>query len=288
MDMQDMVDRLIAVGRTDLAERLKHLSGKHNQSRHGWRFARGGDDAARLGAARRSMRGRDAGERAEYRKRAGMPKAEQRETSVYDRAAAQYELRGNRPNTVSAARATAMLAANGNKLAETELMGFGKDAITQLTNEETLRGTPLGDYLRGKKVRGLSNEPTEPETPGSTDAGGQQSLTRGQKKLRDSEFERYGFSARPDKNTSQHIYVDVSRRLPDQIDDIDRESMARGVGGKYIGDKVNAYRMTRDQYQTLKKLADRGFARFDSKSGEFVFSGMERGLKLGEILEYGL
>lgn len=73
--MPDTIERLIAVGRPDLAERLKHLAGKHNQSRHGWRFAKGGDDAAKLGAARRSMRGRDAGERAEYRKRAGMPEA---------------------------------------------------------------------------------------------------------------------------------------------------------------------------------------------------------------------
>lgn len=73
MDAQDIVDRLEKVGRPDLANRYKHLGGKHNQARHGWRFAKGGDEAARLHAARRSMRGRDAGERAEYRKRAGMP-----------------------------------------------------------------------------------------------------------------------------------------------------------------------------------------------------------------------
>lgn len=59
----------------DLTERIgeivylvteKHLTGQHDQKRHGWRY--GGVDAAR-----RSMRGRGAEERGEYRKRAGMP-----------------------------------------------------------------------------------------------------------------------------------------------------------------------------------------------------------------------
>lgn len=100
MQNPDAIDRLIAVGRPDLAERLKHLAGKHNQSRHGWRFAKGGDDAARLGAARRSLRGRDAGERAEYRRRAGMPEAKpmerkqppQRESEDAD----EFEVMGNK------------------------------------------------------------------------------------------------------------------------------------------------------------------------------------------------
>jgi hypothetical protein len=45
----------------------KHLPGKHNQKRHGWRYS--GDTIAN---ARSAMRGQSAGERAEYRKRAGM------------------------------------------------------------------------------------------------------------------------------------------------------------------------------------------------------------------------
>jgi hypothetical protein len=48
-------------------ESEKHLQGKHNQKRHGWRFS--GD---KLTNARRAMRGQNAAERAEYRKRAGM------------------------------------------------------------------------------------------------------------------------------------------------------------------------------------------------------------------------
>lgn len=43
----------------------KHMQGKHEQKRHGWRY--GG-----LAAARRSMRGQPKAERDEYRKRAGM------------------------------------------------------------------------------------------------------------------------------------------------------------------------------------------------------------------------
>lgn len=47
--------------------KFKHQPGKHNQKRHGWRYGS-------LYAARRSMRGMwNAAERAEYRKRAGMP-----------------------------------------------------------------------------------------------------------------------------------------------------------------------------------------------------------------------
>lgn len=45
---------------------LKHLQGQHDQKRHGWRY--GG-----TAQARGSMRGRNAEERSEYRKRAGMP-----------------------------------------------------------------------------------------------------------------------------------------------------------------------------------------------------------------------
>lgn len=49
-------------------EAFKHLQGRHNQKRHGWRY--GG-----IGEARRSMRGLDnPDERSEYRRRAGMPK----------------------------------------------------------------------------------------------------------------------------------------------------------------------------------------------------------------------
>lgn len=45
----------------------KHLQGKHNQKRHGWRFH--GDSLAN---ARSAMRGQSKPERDEYRKRAGM------------------------------------------------------------------------------------------------------------------------------------------------------------------------------------------------------------------------
>lgn len=44
---------------------LKHLQGQHNQKRHGWRYGS-------VGAARSAMRGQNAGERDEYRKRANM------------------------------------------------------------------------------------------------------------------------------------------------------------------------------------------------------------------------
>lgn len=53
---------------TGATVRQKHLPGKHDQKRHGWRYGS-------IDAARRSMRGRSAEERAEYRKRAGMPEA---------------------------------------------------------------------------------------------------------------------------------------------------------------------------------------------------------------------
>lgn len=79
---ESLVERMIGIGRTDLALRLKHLPGEHNQERHGWRFARGGDGAAKLRAARRSMRGRNARERAEYRKRAGMPEAKPQRSAM--------------------------------------------------------------------------------------------------------------------------------------------------------------------------------------------------------------
>lgn len=35
-----LIERLIAVGRPDLAERLKHLAGQHPQQRHGYRFGK--------------------------------------------------------------------------------------------------------------------------------------------------------------------------------------------------------------------------------------------------------
>lgn len=54
----------------------KHMAGRHNQKRHGWRYGGGAGGAreARLAAARASMhRNPEAAERAEYRRRAGMP-----------------------------------------------------------------------------------------------------------------------------------------------------------------------------------------------------------------------
>lgn len=89
-DRQDIVDRLEAVGRPDLANRYKHLGGKHNQRTHGWRYARGGDEAARLHAARRSMRGTSAEQRATYRKRAGMPEAKPLERKQPQPKASRY------------------------------------------------------------------------------------------------------------------------------------------------------------------------------------------------------
>lgn len=58
----------------EFVPQLKHHPGgkDHNQKRHGWRFARGGDAAAKLSAARRALRGASQAERDEYRKRAGM------------------------------------------------------------------------------------------------------------------------------------------------------------------------------------------------------------------------
>jgi hypothetical protein len=59
---------------------FKHYPGKHNQKTHGWRYGS-------ISAARRSMRGANAEERATYRKRAGMPepkKIERPEKASYD------------------------------------------------------------------------------------------------------------------------------------------------------------------------------------------------------------
>lgn len=65
--------RLLPTAPFDTGE--KHLTGRHNQKRHSWRYGKG-DEASRIGAARRSMRGqKDPNERAEYRRRAGMPEA---------------------------------------------------------------------------------------------------------------------------------------------------------------------------------------------------------------------
>lgn len=74
MSEQDWIVKFILPG-VDLAQKearegetLKHLQGKHNQKRHGWRYS--GNQVAN---ARSAMRGQTAEERAEYRKRAGMP-----------------------------------------------------------------------------------------------------------------------------------------------------------------------------------------------------------------------
>lgn len=56
---------------------LKHLQGKHNQKRHGWRYT--GDAVTN---ARSAMRGQGAGERGEYRKRAGMAEPKKVERNV--------------------------------------------------------------------------------------------------------------------------------------------------------------------------------------------------------------
>lgn len=51
---------------SEQATSLKHLPGRHNQKRHGWRYGS-------VSAARRSLRNeRNTGERDEYRRRAGM------------------------------------------------------------------------------------------------------------------------------------------------------------------------------------------------------------------------
>lgn len=61
----------------EIAATFKHLPGKHDQKRHGWRFGS-------VSAARRSLRGRSAEERAEYRKRAGMPEPKKIEKPKVD------------------------------------------------------------------------------------------------------------------------------------------------------------------------------------------------------------
>lgn len=59
-------------------ETLKHLPGKHNQKRHGWRY--GG-----VNAARRSMRGeKNPEERDEYRRRAGMKPIREKRPEALD------------------------------------------------------------------------------------------------------------------------------------------------------------------------------------------------------------
>lgn len=72
--MSDFYDEILSIV-------YKHLPGKHNQKRHGWRY--GGDQVSQ---ARSAMRGQSAEERAEYRKRAGMAtpkKVERRSENSY-------------------------------------------------------------------------------------------------------------------------------------------------------------------------------------------------------------